>query len=478
MSTRLFVKGIIGLLLIGLVGISACVKRELPTESRSSMKEAEIPTTIEELGLPEIPDEENGALVYREIFKLKVSLHEKHKELSDYFPYQGSVEWDKVPEEEKNEVVKLILHNPDFAQLYQLLEKASQMECQFFKREEYKEGIEIQGKLLPILPRLRSCARDLAEKAKIEAEYGEIEKALSASLTGLRIAKSLSNEPILITQLYRIAMDSFALHALEKIMEKGEGNMDLYRALLREMEEHRKGSLIHCALKGEAAIFMLPELSRLKKLGEKAFEFTEEDRKRIEKVFGDYPGDRRIEESRRQRKRELREAYVKSGCETPESFFEKQGICYLEMTSDVISLTQKPYWEAKEGLKEIEDAVQKLPDWQIYAKMILPSLVRTYAQEAKLDAHLGAAEIAVANRIYKKKHGKYVDSLEQLTPEILPFLPLDPFTGKDYIYKKKDKGFIVYSLGENLRDDGGLRRKAREKDYDIVWECNFDDGPA
>jgi hypothetical protein len=52
-------------------------------------------------------------------------------------------------------------------------------------------------------------------------------------------------------------------------------------------------------------------------------------------------------------------------------------------------------------------------------------------------------------------------------------LPVDPFTGKDYIYKKKDKGFIVYSVGEDLKNDGGLRRKAREKDYDIVWECNF-----
>ena len=61
--------------------------------------------------------------------------------------------------------------------------------------------------------------------------------------------------------------------------------------------------------------------------------------------------------------------------------------------------------------------------------------------------------------------------MEELEPRILSKLPKDPFTGKGYIYKRKGKGFIIYSLGDNLRDDGGLRRKAREKDYDIVWKC-------
>lgn len=63
---------------------------------------------------------------------------------------------------------------------------------------------------------------------------------------------------------------------------------------------------------------------------------------------------------------------------------------------------------------------------------------------------------------------KIVDTLNQLTPEILPALPLDPFTGKDYIYRKKEKGFIVYSVGEDLKDDGGVEEKGLKPD--IVWE--------
>ncbi len=36
----------------------------------------------------------------------------------------------------------------------------------------------------------------------------------------------------------------------------------------------------------------------------------------------------------------------------------------------------------------------------------------------------------------------------------------------------KDKGFIVYSLGENLKDDGGKKGKGRNRleEGDMVWE--------
>ena len=34
-------------------------------------------------------------------------------------------------------------------------------------------------------------------------------------------------------------------------------------------------------------------------------------------------------------------------------------------------------------------------------------------------------------------------------------IPIDPFTGHPFIYKKQDSGFIVYSIGNNLKDEGG-----------------------
>jgi len=104
--------------------------------------------------------------------------------------------------------------------------------------------------------------------------------------------------------------------------------------------------------------------------------------------------------------------------------------------------------------------------------MLLPALSRACNWEARLDAQLGNAEIALALHIYKAKYGEFPDSLKKLIPEILTSLPLDPFTGKDYIYRRKEEGFIVYSVGDNLKDNGGKWRKKQKciGDFDIVWQ--------
>ena len=160
----------------------------------------------------------------------------------------------------------------------------------------------------------------------------------------------------------------------------------------------------------------------------------------------------------------------------PEEFWDDEETVYLQMMSQLISFAEGPYWKTiaqwnrfeEEGFKQIPE------DAGFLTKMLVPALSRAHNQEARSDALLGAAEIGLANRIYRLKYNKYADSIGQLVPEILPSLPPDPFTGKDYIYRKTDKGFVVYSVGDNLKDDGG---KWGEKnkwvgDFDIVWRCD------
>jgi hypothetical protein len=40
-------------------------------------------------------------------------------------------------------------------------------------------------------------------------------------------------------------------------------------------------------------------------------------------------------------------------------------------------------------------------------------------------------------------------------PTYLAAVPTDPFDGQPLRYKKLAKGYIVYSVGENGKDDGG-----------------------
>ena len=65
--------------------------------------------------------------------------------------------------------------------------------------------------------------------------------------------------------------------------------------------------------------------------------------------------------------------------------------------------------------------------------------------------------------------------MDELSPGILADIPLDPFTGKPFIYKKNGFGFIVYSVGSNLKDEEGrgtwaITQLVMEKDDDWAWK--------
>jgi hypothetical protein len=74
-------------------------------------------------------------------------------------------------------------------------------------------------------------------------------------------------------------------------------------------------------------------------------------------------------------------------------------------------------------------------------------------------ASRGMTVICLALSNYKAEKGKYPQKLADLSPAYLKALPLDPFTGKDFIYKPVQTGYIIYSVGENGIDSGGQGRQ-------------------
>jgi hypothetical protein len=58
---------------------------------------------------------------------------------------------------------------------------------------------------------------------------------------------------------------------------------------------------------------------------------------------------------------------------------------------------------------------------------------------------LNTAETAVALRRYRLDHGSYPDRLPQLVPQYLPWVPIDPFTGRPLEYAKQGGGFELHA---------------------------------
>ena len=85
------------------------------------------------------------------------------------------------------------------------------------------------------------------------------------------------------------------------------------------------------------------------------------------------------------------------------------------------------------------------------------SFESSYQLAMRALASNAATVTAVALSAYKTEHAQYPAQLADLVPDYLPALPADPITRQPMRYRlQKRHGFVVYSVGENAVDDGGL----------------------
>ena len=85
---------------------------------------------------------------------------------------------------------------------------------------------------------------------------------------------------------------------------------------------------------------------------------------------------------------------------------------------------------------------------------------------------------AIALKRYQLKHGNYPPNLSTLVPIFMSAVPRDPVDGQSLRYRLNPDGtFLLYSIGENGKDDGGDASNPEMDDYnwedpnslDLVW---------
>ncbi len=149
----------------------------------------------------------------------------------------------------------------------------------------------------------------------------------------------------------------------------------------------------------------------------------------------------------------------------------------LKIHSYFLDLEQQahlPYYQTKEFQQKLRQKENSSSLFEKLSGMNLPSFSSVLVKEANLESFIITARIGLACKIFKQQRGRFPENIAALVPGILTEEPLDPFTGKPFIYRLQDGGFIVYGLGSNERDDGGRgtfvpSQLIMEKDDDIAW---------
>ena len=136
------------------------------------------------------------------------------------------------------------------------------------------------------------------------------------------------------------------------------------------------------------------------------------------------------------------------------------------------NLFSLPFYTSADKLKKLDETIEKSRKYIIGVKLTSFNF-KTGENLAECISYLSNMKILCGLEIYKRRNGEYPKKLEQLIPEIFQQLPVDPFTGKNFIYRKKEDRILIYSVGKNLKDDGGIFDLKIGKD-DIVWKNKKD----
>jgi hypothetical protein len=87
---------------------------------------------------------------------------------------------------------------------------------------------------------------------------------------------------------------------------------------------------------------------------------------------------------------------------------------------------------------------------------LMPALGRVSINAELSCLQRDATITAIALELYRRKHGEWPATLAQLLPTTMPALPIDRFDGQTLRYRLQDGRPLLYSVGSDREDDGGV----------------------
>ncbi len=98
-------------------------------------------------------------------------------------------------------------------------------------------------------------------------------------------------------------------------------------------------------------------------------------------------------------------------------------------------------------------------DRYLFSQVYLSPFANLIERDLRMLAAKRTLRTAIAlERFRLDSGGGLPDSLDELVPKYLAAVPSDPFTGRPLRYIRHHRGYVVYSVGENLTDEQGAAK--------------------
>jgi len=321
------------------------------------------------------------------------------------------------------------------------------------------------GILLPHLSDIKNLVERLQLKACAELAAGSNESALADETLMLRLTDSVKEEPFLISYLVRVACLQIATQPIWEGLAERRWSEAQLQELQTRLQQYNFVADLKWPLDAERASGILTvdllyrQKYRLSTLGE------ESGSTRSEWTFGDLIG--RI---------------------APHGWYDQEQLNYCRLhqiqlggTFDASEKRVRP-GKIESNAHELERELSggrlgrplgAILHHRVVASLLLPALDKAIRRTAAAQTAADQAALACALERYRLAKGQFPENLEALVPQFISRLPNDLFTGEPYKYRRTDDAqFVLYSVGWNEKDDGGVPGKTLydEKHGDWVWQ--------
>ena len=321
------------------------------------------------------------------------------------------------------------------------------------------------GILLPHLAKIKAAGQRLQTKACAELAAGQSDKALEDVKLLLYLADSIREEPFLISYLVRIACVQQAIQPIWEGLAEHHWSDAQLQELQKRLQKYDFVADAQRPLHGErnAGILTVDLLYRQKyrltdlmdppDASQAGFQFVN--------VLG------RI---------------------APHGWYyqEQRNYCRLFDLEFAGTLDQSKKRVFPEQVQRNSDEFQRLMaggragrtlnalvHHQVVAGVLLPALEGIPWKAAFAQTVVEQAALACALERFRLADGKFPEELAALVPRFISRLPNDVLTGKPYKYSRENDGqLILYSVGWNLKDDGGIPGATLNdnRQGDWVWQ--------
>jgi hypothetical protein len=289
----------------------------------------------------------------------------------------------------------------------------------------------------------------LSLDARLRAQDGDIDGALTSGLCILSAGRSIGDEPTLLSQLVRMAGEGSAVDTLERILAQGQGSASSLANVQREFEDEVSQPLFLFGLRGERAghhrMISAIESGELRVssmtaiLGPKG---------KLESWWEDVSGQR--------------------------EFRRSHGPLIRVMTA-VVEIAKLPVEDQRPNLRSYGRSIDEQAahgEIPVYIRLVVPSMIRVGESFCRHQALLRCAIVALAVERFRLAHGQWPDSLDPLVPDLITKIPVDPYDAKPLRYHRLKDGVVIYSIGPDEKDDGGTldRQDPKKPGTDIGFQ--------